>query len=78
MKCGDYSVFASLLENEQVDERLQFLIDYGVPCSAVKKVKLPEELTGYPNIIQYLKDNISQISSKLIPYEMKLMNEAIF
>ncbi|NQP64431.1 DEAD/DEAH box helicase [Streptococcus suis] len=78
MKCGDYSVFASLLENEQVDERLQFLIDYGVPSSAVKKVKLPEELTGYPNIIQYLKDNISQISSKLIPYEMKLMNEAIF
>ncbi|HEL1565789.1 TPA: hypothetical protein TXI81_001309 [Streptococcus suis] len=78
MKCGDYSVFASLLENEQVDERLQFLIDYGLPCSAVKKVKLPEELTGYPNIIQYLKDNISQISSKLIPYEMKLMNEALF
>ncbi|MGE9833567.1 hypothetical protein [Streptococcus orisratti] len=78
MKCGDYSMFASLLENEQVDERLQFLIDYGVPCSAVKKVKLPEELTGCPNIIQYLKDNISQISSKLIPYEMKLMNEALF
>ena len=35
---GDYTFFASILENEKVDERFQFLIDYGVPSSAIKKI----------------------------------------
>lgn len=78
MKAGDYTTFASLLENEQVDERLQFLIDYGVPSSAVKKVKeLPKNLDEDSQIIQYLKNNFKDFNDNLIDYEKKLLWQAI-
>lgn len=78
MKAGDYTTFASLLENEQVDERLQFLIDYGVPSSAVKKVKkLPKNLEEDLQIIQYLKNNFKDFNDNLIAYEKKLLWQAI-
>ena len=78
MKAGDYTTFASLLENEQVDERLQFLIDYGVPSSAVKKVKeLPKNLDEDSQIIQYLKNNFKDFNDNLIAYEKKLLWQAI-
>lgn len=34
---GDYSIFSSLLENGEISENFRFLVDYGVPLSAVKK-----------------------------------------
>lgn len=78
MKTGDYTTFAFLLENEQVDERLQFLIDYGVPSSAVKKIgNLPDELVEDSQIIQYLKNNIIRISNNMIAYEEKLLRQVI-
>ncbi|WP_024784265.1 DEAD/DEAH box helicase [Streptococcus mutans] len=78
MKTGDYTMFASLLENEQVDERLQFLIDYGVPSSAVKKIKnLPDELVEDSQIIQYLKNNFVNVSANMITYEENLLWQAI-
>ncbi|WP_165209919.1 DEAD/DEAH box helicase [Streptococcus tangpeifui] len=78
MKTGDYTTFASLLENEQVDERLQFLIDYGVPSSAVKKIRnLPDGLVEDSQIMQYLKNNIIRISNNMITYEEKLLRQAI-
>ena len=78
LPAGDYSVFASLLENEQIDERLQFLIDYGVPSSAVKKIRnIPDNLIEDSHIIQYLRRNLSLIIRNLIPYEANLLEEAI-
>ena len=78
MKTGDYTTFASLLENEQVDERLQFLIDYGVPSSAVKKIRnLPDELVEDSQIVRYLKNNIMNISANMITYEENLLRQAI-
>lgn len=76
---GDYTFFSSLLENERVDERFQFLVDYGVPSSAILKMKgtIPRELENDPEIMDYIKKNNSQVSSNLINYEKNLLMRAI-
>lgn len=75
---GDYTMFSSLLENEQVDERLRFLIDYGVPSSAVKKIKnIPDDIFTDSQIIQYLRENIDRVDYNLIAYEEELLLQAI-
>lgn len=76
---GDYSSFSSLLENEKIDEKFQFLIDYGVPSSAIKKIskKIPNDIIGDGNITSYLKLNFKIIESVLIPYEKNLISKAI-
>ena len=38
-KYGDYSIFCSQLENGKIGERFRFLIDYGLPYSAVRKLE---------------------------------------
>lgn len=76
---GDYSFFSSLIENEKIDERFQFLIDYGVPSSAIKKIskKIPNNIIGDGNITNYLKLNFKIIESVLISYEKNLIFKAI-
>lgn len=76
---GDYSVFAAKLESEQVDQRFQFLIDYGVPSSAIKKISLVvgENISGDLSIIQYLKENSQTIYPLLLPYERNLLLNTI-
>ena len=79
LEYGDYTFFASLLENEKIDERFQFLIDYGVPSSAIKKIshKIPINITGDGNVVKYINANFSKIESLLILYERNLMIRAI-
>jgi superfamily II DNA/RNA helicase len=76
---GDYSLFAAMLENEQVDERFQFLIDYGVPSSAIKKIsaKVDQSVSGDYEIIKYIQTNRQIIYPLLLPYEKKLLSNAI-
>lgn len=76
---GDYTFFSSLLENEKIDERFQFLIDYGVPSSAIQKIskKIPSDITGDENIMNFLKKNFNVIESVLISYEKSLILKAI-
>ncbi|MFT8883405.1 MAG: DEAD/DEAH box helicase [Liquorilactobacillus hordei] len=76
---GDYTFLASLLENEKVDERFQFLIDYGVPSSAIKKIskKVPEDIRGDSNIVRYLQSNLDNINPFLLPYEKTLIRKAL-
>lgn len=76
---GDYTFFASILENEKVDERFQFLIDYGVPSSAIKKISeiVPKEIEGDSNIVKYLKSNIDNIDHILLSYEKTLILKAL-
>jgi late competence protein required for DNA uptake (superfamily II DNA/RNA helicase) len=78
-KYGDYTFFASILENEKIDERFQFLIDYGVPSSAIKKIsqKIPEELEGDSNIVRYLQSNLDSIDFLLLSYEKNLILKAL-
>ncbi|MBK0041290.1 MULTISPECIES: hypothetical protein [unclassified Leuconostoc] len=76
---GDYTYFSSILENETVDERLQFLIYYGVPSSAIKKISkvVPREIEGDSNIVRYLKDSSVNINSLLLSYEKTLIRKAL-
>ena len=77
IRFGDYSLFSSLLECEQVEERLQFLIDYGIPSSAVKKLNIPTSINEDFKIIEYIKAHDHDICNKLINYEVKLLKDAI-
>lgn len=77
---GDYTFFSASLENEKVDERFQFLIDYGVPSSAIQKIsrKIPSEIRGDVNIIKFLKINFKILVPVLISYEQRLLLKAIY
>lgn len=77
MRHGDYSLFSSLLECEQVDERFQFLIDYGIPSSAVKKLNIPKNIKEDFKVIEYIKEHEHDICNRLITYEEKLLKDAI-
>lgn len=76
---GDYSMFSSMLENDQIDEQLQFLIDYGVPSSAIKKIHrdVSSEIDGDFAVMQYIRDNRSTIYPKLLSYEQNLLENAV-
>ena len=70
-------MFSSLLECEQVEERFQFLIDYGIPSSAVKKLNIPNSINEDFKVIEYIKAHEYDICNKLIDYEVKLLKDAI-
>ncbi|SJN39665.1 Helicase conserved C-terminal domain protein [Marinilactibacillus psychrotolerans 42ea] len=76
---GDYTYFSSILENDKIDERFQFLIDYGVPTSAINKISkiIPANISGEWNIINYLKVNFHAIKPVLISYEISLVLKVI-
>lgn len=76
---GDYTFFASLLENERVDEKFQFLVDYGVPSSAILKIEnfIPRDLENDPEIMEYIKQNDKQVGANLMNYEKALLARAI-
>ncbi len=79
MPFGDYSYFSARLENEQVDERLRMLIDFGVPTSAIRSISkaVPDFIENEDDIIAYIKANFRSISQNLIEYEKKLLFQAI-
>lgn len=68
---ADYSSFIAILENEGVDEKISILLDYGVPSSALKKLKnLPND-----NSLAYVKHNLQQF--KLSEYEKTILEKAL-
>ena len=79
---GDYSIFSSLLENGEIGEHFRFLIDFGVPSSAVKKVEsqFKKENKIYNDnveILQWLKQNIQVLKNKLLEYEYYLLKKSL-
>ncbi|MBO0468002.1 DEAD/DEAH box helicase [Enterococcus plantarum] len=76
---GDYAYFSARLENEQVDERLRMLIDFGVPTSAIRSISklIPLNLESDKEIIRYVKSNFQVVSQNLIEYEKRLLLLAI-
>ncbi|CDK34251.1 Helicase conserved C-terminal domain protein [Ligilactobacillus salivarius cp400] len=79
VECGEYTSFAALLENDRVSERLQFLVDYGVPSSAIRKIEtiLPSDIESDVDVIRFIRDNKSSVEEKLINYEKNLVYKAI-
>ncbi|MDT2873258.1 DEAD/DEAH box helicase [Lactococcus lactis] len=73
---GDYSIFASLLENEQIQSNLQFLIDFGVPASAIIKIQKSIDVDISENEIKpHIRNQIN--NSELLAYEKEQLNRAI-
>lgn len=81
-KYGDYSLFISLLENEKVGEKFRFLIDYGIPSSAIKKLETQFKQEGHRNddnveIIPWIKRNVRNLKKNLLEYEYELLERAL-
>ena len=80
-KYGDYSIFNSLLENGSIGERFRFLIDFGVPSSAVKKIetqfKRNNKIGENIEIILWLKQNIKVWENILLDYEYGLLKKSL-
>lgn len=79
---GDYSIFSSLLENGEISENFRFLVDYGVPLSAVKKIEVEFNKSNKENydnifILQWLKQNINIFNSILLEYEYNLLKKSL-
>lgn len=81
-KYGDYSLFISLLENEKVGEKFRFLIDFGIPSSAIKKLETQFKREGHRNddnveIIPWIKRNVRNLKKNLLEYEYELLERAL-
>lgn len=81
-KYGDYSLFISLLENEKVGEKFRFLIDFGIPSSAIKKLETQFKQEGHRNddnveIIPWIKRNVRNFKKNLLEYEYELLERAL-
>jgi len=68
---GDYLSFASILENEGVEEAYSLLIDLGLPTSAINKIKsmIPSNLND-KDLILYVKNIRSEYVPTILDYEM--------
>lgn len=72
---GDYSAFASNIENNFIPEHLTLLAEYGVPNSAILKMSsyIPSSIDD-DNLIDYIKKNNLYKLKSLINYErIKIM-----
>lgn len=66
---ANYSSFISLLENEGVDNNISVLLDYGVPSSALKKIKsIPDDVV---DVVDYIKSKVN--SFNLTEYEKNII-----
>ncbi|QCT75892.1 DEAD/DEAH box helicase [Macrococcoides canis] len=76
---ADYSRFISLLEGEKVDKRLQFLLDYGIPSSALRKIEknIPLEIESNIEITRFIKENYKIKKDGLIDYELRLIKSSL-
>lgn len=70
IKAGDYTQFASIIENDFIPNHLTILAEYGIPHSAIKKISkyIPANIDD-ENLISYIKNNNLHLDQSLIEYE---------
>ena len=68
---ADYSLFIAKLEHEGVDENLSVLLDFGVPSSALRKIRIPRDV----ETIDYVKENLELLSNRLLNYEIAKLSK---
>lgn len=68
---ADYSLFIAKLEHEGVDENLSVLLDFGVPSSALRKIRIPRDV----ETIDYVKENLELLSKTLLNYEIAKLSQ---
>lgn len=67
---GDYTQFASIIENDFIPNHLTILAEYGIPHTAIKKISrfIPSD-TNDEDLIPYIKSNNLHLTKSLIAYE---------
>lgn len=75
---GDYIGIANLLENGFIPENLSILLEYGIPASAINKLKklLPNNI-GQDDIFDYIKEHKLIDKANLIEYEKEKIRQNI-
>ncbi|WP_421662731.1 DEAD/DEAH box helicase [Lysinibacillus telephonicus] len=75
-KSGDYSYFASYLENEGVEDRFSLLVDMGVPLSVIKKISklIPQNLVDR-ELIHFIKNLSYNNIPSLLEYEIEKLKQ---
>lgn len=73
---GDYSVYASKIENDFIKNNLVILHEYGIPDTAIKKLShfIPDRLED-EDILSFIKDNKLYLNKNLIKYEQEKIKE---
>lgn len=75
---GSYTFYVQQLENDFIDDRLAFLIEYGLPpTSAEKLVTYIGSLTSESEIIDRLRKNFDIITSDWMPYEVEQLQRCL-
>lgn len=74
--CGDYLPFASILENEGVEEEFSLLIDLGLPTSTINKIKsmIPNDLNDR-DLIRFVKTIRREYVPSILEYEMEKIKQ---
>lgn len=67
---GDYTQFASIIENDFIPNHLTILAEYGIPHTAIKKISrfIPSD-TNDVDLIPYIKQHSLHKSESLMTYE---------
>lgn len=76
LRAGDYSFFASQIENDFIRENLAILVEYGVPNSAVKKLEtiIPSNIDE-DQVLNTIRQNKYHELQSLIDYEKSKLKE---
>lgn len=75
---GDYSFFASQIENDFIRENLTILVDYGIPNSAIKKLEqvISPKITE-DEVINSIRQNKYYELQTLIDYEKSKLKDLL-
>lgn len=70
IKPGDYTQFASIIENDFISNHLTILVEYGIPHSAIQKIGrfIPTDIKD-DDLIPYIKCNNLHMMDTLLAYE---------
>ncbi|OQX20970.1 MAG: helicase [Candidatus Altiarchaeales archaeon A3] len=73
---GNYTLYASQIENEFVRKNLSILVEYGIPKSAINKIKnkIPEDLSE-DQVLDMIKNKKLMEDPDLIDYEREKIRE---
>ena len=76
LKPGDYTYFSTQIENDFVRKNLAILVEYGIPTSAIDKIReeISEDLSEDDVLDEIRKKNLIETSG-LIEYEKEKILE---
>lgn len=75
IKPGNYTYYASSLENDFIDPKFTFLSEMGLPRSAISKIEsqLPAKVENESEIIDFIRKSVQKIN--FTEYEIEKINE---